>query len=201
MITNAMQIVEEAKLLTYEDFALLDTIKEELMRTWSTVQIFRTRTEMEVSVLNDMKHPTPDAKYWQSVREQNVMFQELVNLSFEYRKNAVEIKILEKKRDSEHDELEKELFQIEIEKKNFDALTMSRIAHDRIREIKEWHSIMTTLIPHMKFGVNEVNNHQRESFLIRFKKQAGVVNNNTPPADAINLLGLNETAKRVLGGK
>ena len=48
-------------------------------------------TEVPVSVLNDIKFPTPAAKYWQAMREQNVMFQELVMLSYEYRKNLVEI--------------------------------------------------------------------------------------------------------------
>jgi hypothetical protein len=46
---------------------------------------------MEVSVLDDVHFPTPDAKYWQSVREQSVHFSELIRLSFDYRRLLVDI--------------------------------------------------------------------------------------------------------------
>jgi hypothetical protein len=36
------------------------------------VQMYRTQTEMEISVLSDVHFPTPDSKYWQTVREMNV---------------------------------------------------------------------------------------------------------------------------------
>jgi len=47
---------------------------------------------MRFSVLNDMKYPTPASKYWQCVREQNVYLENLMTLSFEYRRNEVKIK-------------------------------------------------------------------------------------------------------------
>ena len=59
--------------------------------------MFRTQTEMEFSVLNDAKYPTNAAKYWQCVREQNVFLENLMSLSFDYRRNEVKIKRLEKK--------------------------------------------------------------------------------------------------------
>ena len=73
----------------------------ELRDTWSKKQVFRTETEMRMSVLQDAKYPTNAAKYWQCVREQNVFLENLMNLSFDYRENEVEIKQLEKKRDEE----------------------------------------------------------------------------------------------------
>ena len=85
-------IIKQADILSEIDVKSLSDIAEELKETFVKVQMFRTRTEMEVSVLNEIKHPTPASKYWQSVREQNVMFQELVMLSLEYRKNMVEIR-------------------------------------------------------------------------------------------------------------
>ena len=53
-------------------------------------------TEMRFSVLSDNKYPTKAAKYWQSVREQNTHFENLVHLSFDARKNEVEIKKLQR---------------------------------------------------------------------------------------------------------
>ena len=62
---------------------------------------------MEVSVLNDAKHPNNAAKYWQCVREQGTFLDSLISLSFDYRKNEIKIKQLEKKQEEEKDELEK----------------------------------------------------------------------------------------------
>jgi len=89
-------IILGSNILPREDIKSLDPLKNELKETFIKAQMFRTRTEMEVSVLNDIKHPTSDSKYWQAVREQNVMFQELVMLSYEYRKNKIEIEILKR---------------------------------------------------------------------------------------------------------
>ena len=46
---------------------------------------------MEFSVLNDAKYPTNAAKYWQCVREQNTHMENLMHLSFDARKNDIEI--------------------------------------------------------------------------------------------------------------
>ena len=69
----------------------------ELQDTWVKKQMFRTETEMRFSVLSDNKYGTNAAKYWQSVREQNTHFENLMHLSFDYRKNDVEIEKLEHK--------------------------------------------------------------------------------------------------------
>jgi len=196
MIESALEIVNGAELLTKKDFESLSVIKDELLKTWETVQIFRTRTEMEVSVLADNKRPTPDAKYWQAVREQNVMFQELVMLSYEYRKNMVEIKKLKRDILKEDDEIEIELSQIEIEKKQFIARNMERTAHDRIREILEWSNIKTSLKPYLKYGDENVNAHQFEAMKKRYEKEAALVTQQTPPADASNILGLWDMVKK-----
>jgi hypothetical protein len=202
---EALEIVRGSSILTSDDFRNLSVLKDELRQTWETVQIYRTRTEMEVSILNDMKRPTPDAKYWQAVREQNVMFVELVNLSYEYRKKAVEIRKLQRDLAVEEDELERELKQIEIEQNEWYLKNMERMAHDRIREILEWSAIKTELLPHLKYGDEDVNAHQLEAMEKGFNVQAKLVNENTPVADARNIIGLadmsNKLAKQILGDK
>jgi len=95
------------QILDIEDFKKFKDLTTELKDTWSKKQIFRTETEMRVSVLNDGKFPTKAAKYWQCVREQNVFFENLMTLSFDYRKNDVEIKKIERKLLTETDDLEK----------------------------------------------------------------------------------------------
>lgn len=198
---NALEIIKDAAILQESDWQGLSSIKDELCHTWETVQIFRTRTEMKVSVLTDMKRPTPDAKYWQAVREQNVMFDELVNLSYEYRKKSVEIRKTQRNLASEPDELEKELQQIEIEQNQWQVRNMERIAHDRIREIFEWSAIKKELLPHLKYGDENVDAHQLEAMQKSFAMQAKLVNEQTPIADARNVTGLADMANKVSGGK
>ena len=86
----------------------------ELQDNWVKKQMFRTETEMRFSVLSDAKYGSNAAKYWQSVREQNTHFENLMNLSFEYRRNDIEIKKVQRDIKKEKDPLEKALKQIEL---------------------------------------------------------------------------------------
>ena len=65
-------------ILSEDEVKDFKAMRLELQDTWIKNQMFRTETEMRVSVLNDLKHPTVAAKYWQAVREQNVMFEQLI---------------------------------------------------------------------------------------------------------------------------
>jgi hypothetical protein len=186
---KSLSIIESSKILKQEDLQQLSSLKGELQDVFLNVQMFRTRTEMEASVLNDLKHPTPDSKYWQSMREQNVMFHELVMLSYEYRKNQVEIQILERKIASETDDLESELLQIEIEKKQFIGINQERTAKDRIREIQEWHEIKESLVPLMECNTTDVNAHQLYGYTIRWINQLQGLSESTSISERNNLLG------------
>ena len=78
-------------ILDVEDVKEFKLLIPELKDTWKKKQVFRTETEMRFSVLSDNKYPTRAAKYWQCVREQNTHFENLMHLSFDARKNDVEI--------------------------------------------------------------------------------------------------------------
>ena len=92
-----IQIVAETEskyltnILDRQDVQQFKKLIPELKDTWRKKQMFRTETEMRFSVLSDNKYPTKAAKYWQSVREQNTHFENLVHLSFDSRKNDIEI--------------------------------------------------------------------------------------------------------------
>ena len=81
-------------ILPAEDFAAFKDMVGEFRDTLTKKQIFRTETEARISVLQDMKYPTKASKYWQCVREQNVFLENLMSLSFDYRRNDVKIKRL-----------------------------------------------------------------------------------------------------------
>ena len=105
----------------------------ELRDTWTKKQIFRTETEARISVLQDLKYPTKAAKYWQCVREQNVFLEQLMELSFRYRRDAAKIKRLKKKVQEETNEYKKELYQIDLDEKIYNQASAELVAKDRMR--------------------------------------------------------------------
>jgi hypothetical protein len=183
-------------ILDQTDFDRLISLKYELEDTWTKKQIFRTETEMRVSVLNDAKFPTAAAKYWQCVREQNVFFENLMQLSFSYRKNEVEIKKLQKKLLDETDELERELIEIEIEEKVYGRASMELVAKDRVREIDQWSKLKAELDTGA-FDTQDVNTHQMESLKLALEARAQALTPGSSQAEVLNVLGPLNTVNRI----
>lgn len=183
-----LDIIRSTAILKPEDFAVLSSAAEELQDTMLKRQVFRTETEMEVSVLNDIKHPTKASKYWQAVREQAVMFENLVTLSFEHRRNEVQIKRLEKKLTEAVDDFEREEAKIDLDECVFKRANMELTAKDRIREIRLWSQIKGEL-DDGSFDTKDVNTHQLVSYAQRFILQASNAPKDMPVAEANNLKG------------
>lgn len=197
MTMNELDIIKSTSILKADDFAFLSVIADELRDTMEKRQIFRTETEMEVSVLNDIKHPTNASKYWQAVREQSVMFENLVAASFDYRRNEVQIKRLEKKLLDTADEFDREDYQIELDECIFKRANMEATAKDRIREIRLWSQIKAELNDG-SFDSANVNTHQLVSYAQRFILQASNAPADMPVAEANNLKGQLVTAVKEL---
>jgi len=169
---------------------------DELRDTWTKKQIFRTETEMRFSVLNDMKYPTKAAKYWQCVREQNVYLENLMNLSFEYRRDEVKLKKLKEKLEKEKDPLEKELIQIEIDEKTYAKANMQLTAKDRMREIRLWSKIKKEN-DNGTFDKQDVNKHQLESYhKIMLNRKETLTQASTQP-EVFNILGQLKSIEKI----
>jgi len=183
-------------LLDPEDVSVFKEMTGELRDTWTKKQMFRTETEMEFSVLNDAKYPTNGAKYWQCVREQNVFLENLMSLSFDYRKNDVHIKRLEKKILEETDELKVELAQIDLDQKNYDKASMQLVARDRMREIKLW-SMYKKKYDDGKFDTKNVDTHQLESYHLVMKNKAETLTQGSSQPEVFNVLGQLQSIERI----
>jgi len=169
----------------------------ELQDTWVKKQMFRTETEMRFSVLSDNKYGTNAAKYWQSVREQNTHFENLMRLSFEYRRNDVEIEKLEHKIiDPNEDKFEKKLAKIELEEKLYSRANMELVAKARMREISTWSKLKKEFHDG-KFDDKDVNTHQAESYTHRLEQQRLTLTPGSSQPEVFNVLGQLETLKRV----
>jgi len=170
----------------------------ELQDTWAKKQMFRTETEMRFSVLSDNKYGNNAAKYWQSVREQNTHFENLMHLSFDYRKNDVEIEKLEHKinEDPNVDPFEKKLAKIKLEEKLYGRASMELTAKARMREISTWSKLKKEFHDGT-FDDRDVNTHQAESYMHRLEQQKLTLTAGSSQPEVFNVLGQLETLKRV----
>ena len=183
-------------LLDPEDVSVFKEMTGELRDTWTKKQMFRTQTEMEFSVLNDAKYPTKAAKYWHCVREQNVFLENLMSLSFDYRRNEVKIKRLEKKLAEETDELKIELAQIDLDEKRYAKASMQLTARDRMREIKLW-SMYKKKYDDVSFDTKDVNTHQLHSYHLTMKNKAETLTQGSSQPEVYNVLGQLQSIERI----
>ena len=193
-------IVKEApslnNLLDVEDVKEFKALTGELRDTWTKKQVFRTETEMRMSVLQDAKYPTKAAKYWQCVREQNVFLENLMSLSFDARRNEVKLKRLKQKLEKEEDPIKQELLQIDIDEKTYGVANMQLVARDRMREIKLW-STLKKEFDDGSFDTKDVNRHQLDSYAIIMKNKAETLTQGSSQPEVFNVLGQLQTIERV----
>ena len=190
---------EEPHLHEILDPAQVAKFKEltnELRDTWTKKQMFRTKTEMEFSVLNDAKYPTNASKYWQCVREQNTHMENLMHLSFDARKNDIEIKQKQKELEEEKDELKKELIQVEIDEKTYSKATMQLVAAHRMREVTEW-SNFKKIYNDGTFDDKNVDTHQLLSYKKVMKNRKNTLTPGSSQPEVFNVLGQMQSIERI----
>ncbi len=185
--------------LKEEDAQTIIVLRDELIDNWQKKQIFRTETEMRISVLNDAKHPTPASKYWQSVREMSAHFEAMMGLSFELRRNSVQRLKLERKLQkaiAKGDDLKVMEIQIDLDQNLFVRANMEQVAHDRVRELKLWSKIKDELNDG-SFDDKEVNTHQAQSLRLTLQNRVQALNQQSSPSEVINAVGPLRTVERL----
>ena len=209
---QSLVLIEGSDVISRGDLDSLSNIRVELQHNFKVGQVFRSKWEMRNSVLNDVKYPTPDSKYWQAVREQQTHFQELVMLSYDYYMNVEDLNLLEITLEErlellgryEYESIEhrKEVarinkIKIEAEKLRFIMLDQQRVARNRVREVLEWHEIMEEEKPNMEHGTDSYEEHQGLSYLLRFTREMEIAQNSTQsPSEKRNLTAQYEMAKK-----
>jgi hypothetical protein len=169
---------------------------DELRDTWTKKQMFRTETEARFSVLQDNRYPTKAAKYWQCVREQSSYLDNLMTLSFDYRRNEAKIKCLEGKIETEKDEYKLTKYQIDIDECRFAKASMEKVAKHRMREIKMWSKLKVEFNDG-SFNDKDVNQHQLESYGMQYAEKARQLTENSSDTDKFNVLGQLQSLQRI----
>lgn len=199
--TTSIAAVQPAGFLSKEDFRALELMAPELQNTFEKKQVWRGEAEMRASVLNDMTCPTRAAKYWQAVREQDVFFGQLVELSFDYRRTLIAIQKKQKELDNCEDELDSELLRIDIEELNFKKKNQEIASKNRMRELKLWSKIKAEL-DDGSFDSQDFDSHKMESLLktsgARIQNMLSSGGAQGDPNGFANVLAVHKTAQRLV---
>ena len=203
---NEIELLSKAKdtlmpMLSSDLETKLAGLADELQETYAKRQIWRTQTEMMFSVLDDSKHPTPASKYWQCVREQSVFYEQLIQLTLDYRKNNVAIlEIEEKLHGDDLNKFERMNLEIEYDSAIWARDGMQLAAKDRMRELDLWSQIKTALVEgNPEFDTEDVNTHQAESYLKRMENRKDTLTSGSQGAEVINVLGPLNTLRKLVG--
>jgi hypothetical protein len=176
----------------------LAELHEEIQDTIQKVQKFRTETEMRVSVLNNGDHPTKASKYWQCVREQNMMYEQLKINSYEYRRREAKILGMKYKLKKSKDKYEKMELQVDIEEMEWSLENIKITANDRVRELKLWSKIKKEL-DDGSFNTIDVNIHQAETLELQLQNRLNALTQGSSQAEVLNVVGPLETVMNMLG--
>lgn len=183
-------------LLSTEDLNNFKAMTEELRDTWTKKQMFRTETEARFSVLQDNRYPTKASKYWQCVREQSSYLDNLMALSFDYRRNEAKIKYLEKKIVNEKDEYRLTKYEIDLDECRFAKASMEKVAKHRMREIGMWSGLKKEFNDG-SFNDKDVNQHQLESYGLQYHEKAKTLNANSSDSEVFNVMGQLQSLQRI----
>lgn len=182
------ELVPVINLLSEKDAQTLKILTSELKDAWNKKQIFRTDTEARMSVLNDGDFPTKASKYWQAVREQSSMFDQLVIMSFDLRRNYLKKEKILKQIENATDEFKKKELQIDLDQVNYFIASSEQVAKDRVRELQMWSDIKTELNDG-SFDNQNVNDHQLESYRLMLENKAKMAGNHASPGELMNIAG------------
>jgi len=183
-------------LLEPQDLTDFKGMVDELRDTWTKKQMFRTETEARFSVLQDNRYPTKAAKYWQCVREQSSYLDNLMTLSFDYRRNEAKIKWLEGKVEKEEDEYKATKYKIDLDEARFGKASMEKVAKHRMREIKMWSKLKGEFNDG-SFNDKDVNQHQLESYGLQYHEKAKTLNENSNESEIFNVMGQLQSLQRI----
>jgi len=211
-MTDDIALIRSSEIIPDDTLTALASVSEDIEAGFTRRQRFRPRFLMETAVLNDMKFPTPDAKYWQCNVERDTHFRNLVMLSFDYKEKQADIGILEAEcnallcdlisADTDH---QTELREAQIAKKRVQIdrettilVYMKKEAGERAREIMNWTDIMAKLLPDMKHPVDDAEAYMPEAYAIRYGREteamkiAGALNAHDM-SGAMNIISIAKT--------
>jgi hypothetical protein len=167
---------------------LLPTLTE----AWEKRQVYRTSVEMRYVVLNDASFPTKASKYWQAVREQTLMLENMMIEGFSYRRNEIKIRKLKDLISTEEDVFKSDEYKVDLDECLFKQAQLRQVGEDRMREIIEWESIKEEL-DDGSFNTINVEQDQLRTLILQLNNRLDSLPINASQSEILNIRGPLET--------
>lgn len=174
-------------LLTDRQSFDLASVLAEIQLGWKNQTIWRTWTEANYSVLNDLKFPTPASKYHQALKEQLVFFENLVQLAFDYQEALIDLDEAEEML-LKADGWEKRRLEVKRQRLLFNIEGMKLQARERIREIMMWSDIKKSLDD----GTFDIHNKDTDELIgltLRYCREIPAAQKSKNAGEAVNIIG------------
>ena len=198
-LESRITLTEEEPLLNPDQKQIIDALSPEMIEAMNKRQGYRTPTEMRFSVLNDQKHPTNAAKYWQSVREQASFFESLTWLSFKYRANEIAITRIKRDLGRQTDELDIMDSEVKLDELLFSRENMRLEAKHRVDELIEWSKIKKELVEATDFDTENVDTHQAATYLEVLEHRVSALLPGAGQGEVLNAVSQLNTLRRLTG--
>jgi len=182
-------------LLEAADLEFLVTHTEQLAYDYTNRPLYRSETEMRVSILTDMRFPTPQSKYWQCIREQATMWAGVIDDSAQYQLCQIDIQLMERslarlERDQPEDyDLHIQRLELEMLSKHRAMREHQAHAKDRVRELRLWRTIMDELCAEGPIDTVNIEAGQLESLTRRYQNQLKNLGDRATPTEISSLMG------------
>ena len=187
--------MNEFPVLSNENAKKMEALRAEVEDSQRKKQKYRTESQMRYAILNDNSFPTRAGKYWQAVREQASMYENLVWLSFQYRADKIELERTTETHKKTSDKYEKQLLEIEIDKIKWRLSEAEREGKDRVREIEVWSKLKKEL-DDGSFDTENVETHKLEDMYKSLLSRADVLTPHHGPSEILNVHGPLDTIKK-----
>jgi hypothetical protein len=184
---SILAAVEQSEVLDSGEMARLKALVPELQHAVVTRTIFRTPTEARFSVLNDIKFPTQAAKYHQSKLEQAVMLDNLIHLSFAYRRKTIDLQEVQA-RLKKAAGLGKQRLIVDRDELIYTLANMRKEAEERLRELEMWSQIKAGLDE--EFDRDSKDTDQLQALALRYTRELPIAMRSlADTGGAVNIIG------------
>ena len=172
---HSLDKIKSSSVLDNEDISSMLKMDKSMQHVFEKRQIYRTETEMKYSVLDELRCPTIQARYWQIIREEFSMFNNLMQISFEYEDLNLNLQLSEIELKEIDDSAKGKIYAMkkrnEIKKLQFESAIMRVQAKDYVRELKIWEKLKAILISKGGFDLNDCNADQFETLKQKWENQ------------------------------
>ena len=173
---NGLDKIKTSSILDNTDISSMLEMSKSMQHVFEKRQIHRTETEMKYSVLDELRCPTDAGKYWQIIREEFGMFENLMNISFEFEDLNLDLQLKQIEL-SEIDITTKKGKIYAMKKRNeikqlqFKSAGMRLQGKDYVRELKIWEKLKSILVARSEFNLDDCNADQFETLKQKWKNQ------------------------------